>query len=59
VADALVALLTPVRERMAELAADPGEVAAALEKGAGKAHGLAGPILERARAAVGLTVRRV
>lgn len=57
-ADQLVALLAPVRERVRELARDPGEVAAALEKGAAKAHVLAAPTLARARAAMGLTSRQ-
>jgi len=58
VAEALIALLEPVQARIAELEADPGEVAATLDKGAAKAHAIAGPVLERARAAIGLTPRR-
>ncbi len=58
VADALVELLAPVRRRIAELEADPGTVHAILDKGSHKAHGLATPVLDRARAAVGLTARR-
>jgi tryptophanyl-tRNA synthetase len=52
--EALVEVLRPVRERYGELSADPGGVAALLEKGADKARGLAVPTLERARTAVGL-----
>jgi tryptophanyl-tRNA synthetase len=53
-ADELVAALQPVRERHAELAADPGGLAAALTKGADKARAIAAPTLARAREAVGL-----
>jgi tryptophanyl-tRNA synthetase len=53
-AEALVEELAPVRERHAELVADPGGLAAALAKGAAKAQSLAAPVLDRARAAVGL-----
>ena len=41
VADALVALLTPVRERILELRSDLGEVERILAAGATKAHGVA------------------
>jgi tryptophanyl-tRNA synthetase len=52
--EALIEVLRPVRERHGDLAADPGGVAALLEKGADKARGLAVPTLERARSAIGL-----
>jgi tryptophanyl-tRNA synthetase len=51
---ALVDLLAPVRERHAELVADPGGVTALLDKGAAKAAAIAAPTLERARSAIGL-----
>jgi tryptophanyl-tRNA synthetase len=54
VADALVELLAPVRERYATLAADPAEVDRQLRLGADKARALAEPVLERARRATGL-----
>ncbi|HUZ19486.1 MAG TPA: tryptophan--tRNA ligase [Acidimicrobiales bacterium] len=54
VAEALIEELRPVRERALELAEDPGAVAAALEKGAHKARSVAAPVLDRARAAMGL-----
>ncbi|MGQ0805806.1 MAG: tryptophan--tRNA ligase [Actinomycetota bacterium] len=54
VADAVVELLAPVRERYDALAADPAEVDRQLERGAEKARAIAGPVLERARRAVGL-----
>jgi tryptophanyl-tRNA synthetase len=54
VADALVELLAPVRERYATLAADPAEVDRQLRLGADKARALADPVLERARRATGL-----
>ncbi len=53
-ADAVIELFAPVRERYAELAADPGTVAAALRKGAEKAEAIAAPTLERAQRAIGL-----
>jgi tryptophanyl-tRNA synthetase len=53
---ALVDVLGPVRERQAELDADPGGVNALLDKGAAKAAAIAAPTLERARLAVGLPV---
>jgi len=53
-ADALVALLQPLQERRAELAADPGEVAALLARGAAKAAEIAGATYDRAAEAIGL-----
>ncbi|HTZ07967.1 MAG TPA: tryptophan--tRNA ligase [Acidimicrobiales bacterium] len=53
-AAALVELLRPVRQRYAELEADPGHVTAVLERGAAKAHAVAGPTLDRAMRAAGL-----
>ncbi|HVC25522.1 MAG TPA: tryptophan--tRNA ligase [Acidimicrobiales bacterium] len=57
VADALVELLAPVRERIAELSRDVDAVAAVLANGATKATRIAAPTLDRARGAVGLTPR--
>jgi tryptophanyl-tRNA synthetase len=54
VSEALVEMLRPVRERHAELRADPGHVTAVLADGAAKARALAGPTLDRAMRAVGL-----
>jgi len=51
---ALVELLRPVRERYAELAADPGHVVAVLADGAAKAHAVAAVTLDRAMRATGL-----
>ena len=48
VAEALVELLRPVRERRAALAADPGGVAALLSKGADKARAIASATYRRA-----------
>ena len=53
-AEALAEDLRSVRERHAELVADPGSLTEALTKGAAKAQSLAAPTLERARASVGL-----
>jgi tryptophanyl-tRNA synthetase len=53
-AEVLVEALAPLRLRYEELAGDPGEVAAALAKGAAKARSVASVTLERARDAVGL-----
>ncbi|MFO7589291.1 MAG: tryptophan--tRNA ligase [Acidimicrobiia bacterium] len=57
VADAVVECLRPVRERVAELEADPAHVDAQLALGAGKAAAIATDVLERVRGAVGLTPR--
>ncbi|MEU6986946.1 tryptophan--tRNA ligase [Streptomyces sp. NPDC046324] len=53
-ADAVVELLRPVRERHAELAADPGYVDQVLRDGAERARGMARPLVDRAYRAVGL-----
>ncbi|MFG2225921.1 tryptophan--tRNA ligase [Streptomyces sp. NPDC048644] len=53
-ADAVVELLRPVRERHAELAADPGYVDAVLRAGAVRARELARPRVDAAYRAVGL-----
>ncbi len=54
VAEAVVALLAPLRERYEVLLADPGEVDRQLSGGAAKARAIAGPVLERVRRAAGL-----
>jgi tryptophanyl-tRNA synthetase len=53
-AEAIVALLAPVRERYAELRADETALEAALEQGAAKARALAAPVLADVRAAMGI-----
>jgi len=53
-AETLVEVLTPVRERYTEITADPAAVPALLEKGALKASTIASKTLQRARQAVGL-----
>ena len=53
-AEAVVELLAPVKRRYDELAADPGEVANLLRKGADKARTVAETTLERAHRALGL-----
>ena len=53
-AAAVVEMVRPVQARFAELAADPGEVASVLAKGAAKAQSIASATLARARDAVGL-----
>ncbi|MGH8988861.1 MAG: tryptophan--tRNA ligase [Acidimicrobiales bacterium] len=53
-ADALVEMLRPVRERAAELTADPGRVEDALRAGAARAHDIASVTYARAAEAVGL-----
>ena len=57
VADALVEYLRPMRERYAELAADPGEVARQVAIGAAQAEALATTTMDRVRAATGLLPR--
>jgi tryptophanyl-tRNA synthetase len=54
VAESLIELLRPVRERRKLLAADPGSVAALLAVGAEKARLVAGATYARAAAAMGL-----
>ena len=61
VAEALVEMLRPVRERAAALAADPGAVEEVLRSGAARAHEIASVTYARAASAVGLlppTARR-
>ncbi|GAA0499340.1 tryptophan--tRNA ligase [Streptomyces stramineus] len=53
-ADAVLALLQPVRDRHAELCADPGYVDAVLREGAERARSLARPTVDAAYAAIGL-----
>jgi tryptophanyl-tRNA synthetase len=53
-AEALVELLRPVRERRAALAEDPGAVSAMLALGAAKAHAIASATYRRAAASMGL-----
>ena len=54
-ADALIALLTPLRARLAEFRKDPAMLDALLEQGAAKAAALAAPTLAKAYEAVGLS----
>jgi tryptophanyl-tRNA synthetase len=54
VADALVELLRPVRERREALAADPGAVTSLLATGADKAREVASATYRRAASAIGL-----
>jgi tryptophanyl-tRNA synthetase len=54
VADAVVEFLRPVRERYAQLCAEPGEVDRRLAAGAETAASLAAGVLHRARRAAGL-----
>jgi tryptophanyl-tRNA synthetase len=53
-AETLVEVLTPVRQRYADITADPGEVPRLLETGAAKASAIASKTLARARQAIGL-----
>ena len=57
VADAVVELLAPLRERYTALVADPGHVTAQLATGAEKAEAMASKVVERVRNAVGLLPR--
>lgn len=54
VTDAVVAALEPIRERYAELAADPSYVASVCAAGAERCSGVRAPALEAARTAMGL-----
>ncbi|MER6996472.1 tryptophan--tRNA ligase [Streptomyces sp. NPDC000410] len=53
-AEAVVELLRPVRERHAELAADPAYVDEVLRSGARRARDMARPLVDRAYQAIGL-----
>ncbi|MEU8890215.1 tryptophan--tRNA ligase [Streptomyces sp. NPDC048442] len=54
VADAVVEVLRPVRERHAELAADPGYLDGVLREGAARARAMARPTVDAAYRAIGL-----
>lgn len=54
-ADALIALIGPIRGRLDDLRQHPGELDRILAEGAARAADLAAPILAGAKAAVGLT----
>jgi tryptophanyl-tRNA synthetase len=54
-ADALVALIAPIRDRLAELREDRAELDRILEQGAARAIEIGAPVLAKAKAAVGLT----
>jgi tryptophanyl-tRNA synthetase len=54
-ADALVALISPIRGRLQDLRQHPAELDRILAEGSAKASELAAPVLARAKAAVGLT----
>ena len=56
-AEAVNALLDPIRDRYAELSSDPAEVARLLDTGAAKARDTASATLERARSNAGLLPR--
>jgi tryptophanyl-tRNA synthetase len=53
-ADALVALIAPIRQRLDELRRDPGELDRILAEGAARASEIGAPTLAKAKAAVGL-----
>ncbi|MCU1353985.1 MAG: trpS, partial [Acidimicrobiales bacterium] len=53
-AGAVIELLAPIQARFAELEADPGETTRLLAVGAAKAREIAGPVLARAKGAIGL-----
>ncbi|GGT12839.1 MULTISPECIES: tryptophan--tRNA ligase [Streptomyces] len=54
VAEAVVEVLRPVRERHRELCADPGHVEGVLREGAARARGIARPTVDAAYRAIGL-----
>ena len=54
-ADALIALISPLREKLVHLRGDPAELDRILAAGADKARALAAPTLAQAYRAVGLT----
>jgi tryptophanyl-tRNA synthetase len=54
-ADALIALLEPIRSRLEHLRADPAELDRLLDAGSARARELGAPLLSQAQSAVGLT----
>jgi tryptophanyl-tRNA synthetase len=54
-ADVLVALIAPIRERLDDLRQHPDELDRILAKGAARAMEIGAPVLAKAKAAVGLT----
>ncbi|MGN6589169.1 MAG: tryptophan--tRNA ligase, partial [Sphingomicrobium sp.] len=54
-ADALIALIAPIRERLENLRQHPAELDRILSEGSARASELAAPVLARAKSAVGLT----
>jgi tryptophanyl-tRNA synthetase len=54
VTDAVVAVLEPLQERYAELAADPAYVTAVYDRGSARCREVSAPVLEAARTAMGL-----
>jgi tryptophanyl-tRNA synthetase len=54
-ADVLVTLIAPIRERLYDLRQHPGELDKILDDGAARADALASPVLARAKSVVGLT----
>ena len=54
-ADAVIGLIAPIRQRLDDLRRDPTELDRILADGAAKATEIGSPILARARSAVGLT----
>jgi tryptophanyl-tRNA synthetase len=54
-ADALVALIAPIRRRLDELRLDPAELDRILADGAARANDIGAPVLARAKSAGGLT----
>jgi tryptophanyl-tRNA synthetase len=54
-ADALVSLLAPIRQRLEQLRGDPTELDRILAAGSERASEIAAPVLAQAKAAVGLT----
>jgi tryptophanyl-tRNA synthetase len=54
-ADGLVNLIAPIRERLFELRGNSGELDRILEEGAARASEIGAPVLAKAKAAVGLT----
>jgi tryptophanyl-tRNA synthetase len=55
-ADAVIAELEPIRHRHDELMNDPAELRRILEDGAEQASSVAEPVLQRARAAIGVSI---
>lgn len=55
-ADAVIAHMEPIQQRLTELSADPGELRRILDRGTERARAIATPMMQRVREATGVTL---